>query len=170
MEYRYQLSSDDYAAYSRYLMEGPDFRKKTRAQGAVAAFAVTSVGLILAVVMQRDILVTAIVTLIAAIAIFFLFPSIVRGGSKLALLNAVKEDGDAMFRETRIWVEPDSIRVESDEGEQVIQKLIGRDEIEETVEYEGILFLHLKNGNLLMVPERVFPTPEEKEAFLKTEV
>lgn len=167
MEYRYQLNSDDYASYSRYLMEGPDFKKKTRTQGAIAALAVLIVGLISAFVMQRDIPVTAIVTLIAALAIFFLFPWIVRGGSKLALLNAVKDEGETMFREMRMWVEPDCIRIEADEGEQVIQKVIARDEIEETAAYEGILFLHLRNGNLFMVPERVFPTREEKDAFLK---
>lgn len=170
MEYSYQLTGDDYAIYSRYLMEGPDFKKKIRIQGGVAALAVLAVGLIAAFVMQKDVLVTVIATIIAAGAMFFLFPLIVKGGGKMALLNAVKTEGAAMFRETRLWVEPASIRIEVREGDGLIEKVIGREEIEEADEYEGVLFLHLKNGNLFMVPARVFPTQEEKLLFMKTEL
>lgn len=167
MEYRYTLCSNDYAVYSRYLMEGPDFKKKTCTQGGVAALAVLVVGGISAAVMQRDVVVTVIVTVLASLLVFFLFPLIVRGGSKLALLNAVNADGDAMFRETRMWVEEECIRIEADENESVVEKVIMRSDITETDEYDGILFLHLQNGSLFMVPARIFATQAEKEAFLK---
>ena len=167
MEYRYTLCGNDYAVYSRYLMEGPDFKKKTRTQGGIAALAVLGVGGISAAVMQRDVIVTVIVTVLAALLVFFLFPLIVRGGSKLALLNAVNAEGDVMFRETRMWVEEDRIRIEADENDSVVKKVIMRSEIIETEEYDGILFLHLQNGSLFMVPARIFTLQEEKEKFLK---
>ncbi|MBO4407519.1 MAG: YcxB family protein [Clostridia bacterium] len=165
MELKYRLTADDYSAYSRFLMETGDFKKKIRGQSLAGAGMVLLCGGAAMLIFRQDYLITAIAALAGAILIALLFPLIAKGGTKAALINSIKEDDGSMFREQTLTVNEEGVRVESSDGEETYRKEFGMEEIETLRRYEEIYLLTFTNGNLLIVPRSAFTEEGSEDSF-----
>ncbi len=161
---KYKLTADDYASYSKYLMESGDYKKRIRGQSLIAAGLVLLAGVAAMLILQRDYLITALAAVAGGAVIALLFPLIAKAGTKAALLNSIKQDDGSMFREQTLSVTDTGVRIESSDGEEVYAKEFTFAEIDSLTPFENIYLLQFGNGNLMIIPKSAFGEGEE-DAF-----
>ncbi|MCQ2446192.1 MAG: hypothetical protein MJ141_04865 [Clostridia bacterium] len=166
MKLTYRLNAENFTDYILYLTETPEHRKRVREQGLLAGLLVLVIGAVMIFATKStEWITTAVASVSGAVIIALLFPAIARGGSRMAVINAIKTEGENMFREQTLRLTEDSIHVESGEEENVASRDFLREEITSADTYKSILLLHFENGNLLIVPLEAL-NDEQKELLL----
>lgn len=167
MEIRYALNAENFTDYNLYLTDTPEYRLRVRNQGLWAGLMVLAVGAVMMIVTKcNDWIATAAASAGGAVLIALLFPAIARSGSKMAVLNAIKTEGETMFREQTLSVDEHAIHVEANEGENCVARDFQREDVTAVDTYKSILLIHFSNGNLLIVPRAALNEETEKTLFM----